>query len=63
MSEEELEKIHSDFERQNGKLEVVHGLPNVYVRIRRIYGENGVVSIEKGDVNGGTRSSIRIKIE
>lgn len=63
ISEEELEKIHSDFERQNEKLEVVHGLTNVYVRIRRIYGENGVVSIEKGDVNGGTRSSIRIKIE
>lgn len=61
ISEEELRKIRSDFKKQDEELEVVHGLTNVYSRIHRIYGENGVVSIERGSENRGTKISIMIK--
>ena len=61
VSEEELQEIHEDFEKQNEEMEVVHGLTNVYVRIRRIYGDDGTVAIERGK-DGGTKTTIRIKM-
>lgn len=62
ISDEEIREIYADFEKQSKEMEVVHGLTNVYVRIRRIYGENGKLCIEKNE-NQGTRIYIRIKQE
>ena len=61
VSEEELQEIHEDFEKQNEEMEVVHGLTNVYIRIRRIYGDDGTVAIERGK-DSGTKTTIRIKM-
>ena len=54
--------VHFDIAGVPGEeMEVVHGLTNVYIRIRRIYGDDGTVAIERGK-DGGTKTTIRIKM-
>ncbi len=61
ITDEEILRIWEDFERQEENVDTIHGLSNVYGRIRRAYGEEGTLRVERRE-EGGTRTVLQIRI-